>query len=93
VAVNRQNVDGFPAGGWIPEERLGLPEALAGYTAGSAYAAYADHRRGTIAAGLDADLVVLDRDLLEAGPSAIIGTSVRLTVVGGRIVHRREDAS
>ena len=93
VAVNRQNADGFPQGGWIPEERLGLPEALAGYTTGSAYAAFADGRRGTIAAGYDADLVVLDRDLLEAGPSAIIGTSVRLTVVGGRIVHRREDTS
>jgi predicted amidohydrolase YtcJ len=36
---------------------------------------------------------VLDRDLLEAGPSAIIGTGIRLTVVGGRVVHRREDAT
>jgi predicted amidohydrolase YtcJ len=39
---------------------------------------------------LNADLVVLDRDLLGAGPSAIIGTDVRLTVLGGRIVHRSE---
>jgi predicted amidohydrolase YtcJ len=43
--------------------------------------------------GLDADLVVLERDLLEAGTSAIIGTRIGLTVVGGRIVHRTEDAS
>ena len=40
--------------------------------------------------GLDADLIVLDRDLLTAGPSAIIGTGVRLTVLGGRVVHRSE---
>ncbi len=40
---------------------------------------------------MDADVIVLDRDLLAAGPSAIIGTSVRLTVLGGRIVHRSEE--
>ena len=65
-------------------------EALEAYTAGSAWAAYADHRRGRIVPGMDADLVVLDRDLLAAGPSAIIGTGVALTVLGGRIVHRSE---
>ncbi len=92
-AVNRQTVTGEPAGGWLPSERLPLADALAAYTSGSAWAAFADHRRGRIAAGMDADLIVLDRDLLAAGPSAIIGTGVRLTVIGGRIVHRSEDLS
>jgi predicted amidohydrolase YtcJ len=92
-AVNRQTVKGEPPGGWLPEERLTLPEALSAYTLGSARAAWADGRRGTVAPGLDADLVVLDRDLLAAGASAIIGTNIRLTVIGGRIVHRREDVS
>jgi predicted amidohydrolase YtcJ len=92
-AVNRQTVKGEPPGGWLPAERLTLPDALSAYTLGSARAAWADGRRGTIAAGLDADLVVLDRDLLAAGTSAIIGTNIRLTVIGGRIVHRREDVS
>ena len=93
AAVNRQTVDGAPPGGWHPAERLALPDALSAYTCGSAWAAKADQRRGTIAPGLDADVVVLDRDLLEAGPSAIIGTGVRLTVLGGRVVHRTEDVS
>jgi predicted amidohydrolase YtcJ len=92
-AVNRQTVEGEPPGGWLPSERLTLPEALSAYTLGSARAARADGRRGTVVPGLDADLVVLDRDLLEAGASAIIGTRIGLTVVGGRIVHRTEDAS
>lgn len=92
-AVNRQTIDGQPPGGWLPEERLTLPEALTAYTLGSARAAWADGRRGSIAPDLDADLVVLDRDLLTAGASAIIGTNIRLTVIGGRIVHRMEDAS
>ena len=92
-AVNRQTTDGEPAGGWLTAERLPLGDALEAYTGGTAYAAFADHRRGRIAPGLDADLVVLDRDLLAAGPSAIIGTSARVTVVGGQVVHRSEALS
>lgn len=92
AAVNRQTIDGQPPGGWLPTERLTLREALTAYTHGSAYAAHADHRRGRLEPGLDADLIVLDRDLLREGASAIIGTTARLTVLGGRIVHGREDA-
>lgn len=92
-AVNRQTADGQPDGGWLPGERLTVADALEVYTAGSAYAAFAEHHRGRIAAGLDADLILLDRDLLAAGPSAIIGTGVRLTVLGGAVVHRSEEPS
>jgi predicted amidohydrolase YtcJ len=90
AAVNRQTVEGHPAGGWLPSEKLSLPDALAAYGHGSAYAAFADGRRGTLRVGGDADLVVLDRDILAGGPSSIIGTTVALTVAGGRIVHRSE---
>jgi predicted amidohydrolase YtcJ len=90
TAVNRQTVDGHPAGGWLPSEKLSLPDALAAYGHGSAYAAFADGRRGTLRVGGDADLVVLDRDILAGGPSSIIGTTVALTVVGGQVVHRSE---
>ena len=89
-AVNRQTAAGEPPEGWLPAERLPLPEALEAYTAGGAFAAFADHRRGRITPGMDADVLVLDRDLLAAGRSAIIGTGVALTVLGGRIVHRTE---
>jgi predicted amidohydrolase YtcJ len=90
-AVNRQTVDGLPPGGWLPDERLPLEQALEAYTAGGAWAAFADHRRGRIAPGMDADLAVLDRDLPALGPSAIIGTSVSLTVINGAIAHRSEE--
>lgn len=93
AAVNRQTVDGHPAGGWLPSEKLSLPDALAAYGHGSAYAAFADARRGTLRVGGDADLVVLDRDILAGGPSSIIGTTVALTVVGGKVVHRSEALS
>jgi predicted amidohydrolase YtcJ len=90
AAVNRQTVDGQPAGGWLPSEKLSLPDALAAYGHGSAFAAFAERRRGTLRAGADADLVVLDRDILAGGPSSIIGTTVTMTVVGGQVVHRSE---
>jgi predicted amidohydrolase YtcJ len=93
AAVNRQTVDGHPAGGWLPSEKLSLPDALAAYGHGSAFAAFADERRGTLRVGTDADVIVLDRDILAGGPSSIIGATVALTVVAGRIVHRSEALS
>ncbi len=92
-AVNRQTKEGHPPGGWLPSEKLSLPEALSAYGHGSAYAAFAEDRRGTLTAGAQADLVVLDRDILDHGPSSIIGTGVALTVVGGQVVHRSEELS
>ena len=91
AAVNRQTSEGSPVGGWLPSEKLPLPEALSAYGHGSAYAAFAEHRRGTVKTGMDADLVVLDRDILAGGPSSILGTKVALTVVGGEVVHQSED--
>ncbi len=92
AAVNRQTSNGSPVGGWLPSEKLPLPEALSAYGHGSAYAAFAEERRGTVKAGMDADIAVLDRDILAGGPSSILGTKVALTVVGGEVVHRSEDA-
>ncbi len=92
-AVARQTAAGDPPGGWLPGERLPIEAAIEAYTAGSAYAAFADDRRGRLAVGYDADLAVLDRDLLEADASAIIGTTSVATLVGGRMVHRSEGAA
>jgi predicted amidohydrolase YtcJ len=88
AAVNRTTRDGQPEGGWLPGERLSVAEALSAYTWGSAYAAHEESRRGVVTPGYFADLAVLDRDLLAEGPSAILGTGVVLTVVGGRVIHR-----
>ena len=40
--------------------------------------------------GVDADPVVLERDMLARGRSAIIGSTVGRTVVGGEVVHQTE---
>jgi predicted amidohydrolase YtcJ len=88
-AVNRTTKDGRPAGGWLPGERLPLAEALAGYTSGSAWAAHEDTIKGTLEAGMLADVVVLDRDLFSIAPTEIPSASVRTTILGGRIVYDR----
>lgn len=88
VAVNRQTAEGQPPGGWLPEQRLSLEEALAGYTAGAAYAAFLEAETGTLVPGKWADLVVLRDDLFALPPHRLHDNQVLLTMVGGRIVHR-----
>lgn len=89
AAVTRQTVTGQPEGGWFPEERISVEEALRAYTWGTAYANFEETSKGTIAAGKVADLAVLSRDLLSAAPRAILDTEVVMTVAGGRIVFAR----
>ncbi len=88
-AVNRTTRDGRPPGGWLPRERLSLAEALAGYTTGSAWAAHEDRNKGTLAPGMLADVVVLDRDLFAVSRAEIVNASVRATIIGGRTVYER----
>ncbi len=89
AAVTRQFPDGSPAGGWHPEERITIAQAVEYYTRGSAYAEFAEERKGTLAEGRLADFVVLSRDILTAAPREILDTHPVLTVVGGRVVYER----
>lgn len=86
AAVTRQTLDGKHPEGWVPEEKIGVDEALRAYTAANAWGAYRDDT-GVLRPGLRADLVVLDRDLTRIPPEAIREASVRFTVVGGRVVY------
>jgi len=73
---------------WIPEERITLEEALWCYGARGAYAVCAEERRGAIAPGMDADLVVLRGNLFETDLRELLSTRVEMTVFAGRVVHR-----
>jgi predicted amidohydrolase YtcJ len=72
-------------------QRIGLAEALRSYTAAGAWQDFAESWKGTLEAGKVADLCLLDEDLLTLDPHAIPRATVRMTVVGGRVVHSRED--
>ncbi|MCA1561669.1 MAG: amidohydrolase family protein [Acidobacteria bacterium] len=87
AAVTRQFPDGTPVGGWFPEERLTMRQAVEYYTLGSAYAEFAEQRKGSITEGKLADLVVLSRDIFAVPPSEILETRPVLTLVGGRPVY------
>ena len=90
AAVTRRTLDGKHPGGWVPEEKIRVEEALRAYTAGDAYGVFAERTRGRLAPGYKADLVLLDQDLTRIAPEAIERVRVRVTVVGGRVVYEAE---
>jgi predicted amidohydrolase YtcJ len=85
AAITRKSEEGKQV--YFPEQKLTIEQALAAYTAGSAYAEFAEKQKGTLAPGMLADFVVLDRDLTEIPPAQILGTRVLRTVVGGKTVY------
>lgn len=87
AAVTRRTLDGRNPGGWVPSQKITVEEALRAYTRDAAYASFEEHAKGTLAPGLLADFVILDRDLRRVPPEAIRDAVVVMTVVGGRSVH------
>jgi predicted amidohydrolase YtcJ len=88
AAVTRQTIDGRHPDGWVPEQKITVDEALRAYTTTNAWAMYLERSVGRLAPGWQADLVVLDRNLLTIPPERIEDAGAVLTVVGGRVVHR-----
>ena len=89
AAVTRATLDGKHPEGWFPEQRLTLEEALRAYTQGSAYAAFEENEKGTIAPGKLGDLVVLSEDLFRIPPDQIKDVQVATTIVGGKAVYEK----
>ena len=87
VAVSRQDSEGQPPGGWLPQEKVRLETALAAYTAGAAYAGFAEGRFGRLAPGEQADFIILDRDPFDSTPAELAETQVLETWIGGERVY------
>jgi len=92
AAVTRATLDSRHPGGWFPEQRLTVEEALRAYTRGCAYASFAEKDEGAIASGKYADLVVLSDDLFRIPAERIKDAHVDMTIVGGRVVYNRSRA-
>jgi predicted amidohydrolase YtcJ len=86
AAVSRQDIDGQPPGGWIPEERLSFEQALAAFTRGAAYAGFAEDKIGSLEPGKWADFILVDRDISKVDPQAVARTQVLETWVAGKKV-------
>lgn len=87
AAVTRQDHQGRPEGGWYPEERMTIEEAVRGFTLDAAYAEFAEDLKGSIGVGKLADFTVLDQDMFSIPPQGILDTRVVYTIVGGKIVY------
>ena len=86
AAVTRQTLDGKNPGGWIPEQKITVEEAVRAFTVGSAYAEFAEKVKGTIMSGKVADLVILSDDIFEIAPERIANAKVLWTIMDGKVV-------
>lgn len=93
AAVTRQDLNGQPPGGWLPDQRVSRLQALAGFTRGAAYAAFLENEVGMLKPGMRADFVILSGDLMTVPPRQIADLKPLSTWVDGKAVYRAENAN
>ena len=87
AAITRQQPwDAQPAGGFVPEQRISMAQALQAYTYGSARVENFEDRIGTLEAGKLADIVIMDRNLFAATPEEVLAAKPTHTFVDGKVV-------
>jgi predicted amidohydrolase YtcJ len=77
-------------GGWYPDQRLTIQEAINVFTKWAAYAGFEEQKKGTIEIGKWADFTILDRDIFNIPARDILRTNVEMTIVGGNLVFGRK---
>ena len=90
AAVTRRTLDDRNPGGWVPEQKITVGEALRAYTSVNAWATFNEQKWGTLAPGKFADVVVLDRDPFAVAPESLGTIKPRYTIAGGRVVYRKQ---
>jgi predicted amidohydrolase YtcJ len=90
TAVNRTTADNLPEGGWDAGEHLALKMAIDAYTSGAAWASFDEQRKGSLAPGMLADLVVLSDNIFDAPTSRLASTRVAVTIFDGKVVYQRD---
>ena len=89
AAVTRRTLDDKNPGGWVPEQKISVGEALRAYTYGNAWATFNEQKWGTLAPGRFADVVVLDHDPFAVAPESLGTIKPRYTIVGGKVVYSK----
>src|SRR3974377_871883 len=89
AAVTRATLDGKNPGGWFPEQKLTVPEAVEAYTMGSAYAEFQEKEKGSITSGKLADMVLLSEDIFAIAPEKIRDVHVMKTILGGKVIYEQ----
>jgi len=88
-AVTRQDFDGNPEDGWLPDQKLTVDQSIVGYTYNSAYMSYEENIKGTLKKGQLADMVVLSQDIFIIEPEKIKDIKIEKTIIGGEIVYEQ----
>lgn len=89
AAVARKDLEGYPKGGWYPHQKLTRDETLKGFTLGSSFAAFEDHKLGTLEPKKFADFVILSDNIMTIQEDLIPRAEVLQTYVGGKLVYQR----
>jgi predicted amidohydrolase YtcJ len=89
AAITRQDLDMYPEGGFIPEQRLSRKEALRGMTIWAAIANFEENEKGSLEINKFADFVIMDTDLLNAAEEKIPGAKVIATYIDGEAVYQK----
>ena len=87
AAVTRQDLEGWPEGGWLPQESLSREQAIRGFTIDAAYAGFMEDRIGSLETGKKADFIVLEKDIMQVPPEEIPILKVEQTWVDGKQVY------
>jgi len=85
-AVTRMDLNGYPEGGWLPEQKISLEEALYGFTMGASYASFEENIKGSVREGKLADFTVLDDDIFQMEPKQLKNVAVAATIINGEIM-------
>lgn len=90
AAVTREDTRGKPEGGYTPEQKLNIYEAVDSFTKGAAYASFEENIKGELKEGYKADFTVLSKDIFKINPAEILKTDILMTVIDGEIVFTGE---
>ena len=89
AAVTRQRASGYPGpGGWHPEQRLTIEEAVRGFTTAAAYTSEQEARLGSIMAGKLADMTIFERNIFTMPPDELLEAGIAGTVIAGEFLYR-----
>jgi hypothetical protein len=90
AAVTRRDLEGWPEGGWLPEQRVTREEAFRAFTLDAAWAAFMESDTGSLEVGKRADFIILDRDAMTVPEEEIPAVQVLQTFVDGQRVYPKE---
>jgi predicted amidohydrolase YtcJ len=93
AAVSRKDLQGYPDGGFQPEDALSREEALRSITIWAAKSAFEENEKGSLEVGKLADLVILEKDIVTVPEEEIADTKVLYTIVDGEIVYSKVAAT